>query len=597
MSLLTFLLLFIQVATARVMPDMLTRAEWGADESYLYIGSDEEITDYSDHVHGTRTLSERELECQRAKREHPEEFTVAHTVTHTPDGRKLRWERSYSKKISQIVVHHTALPVRGDARTPLERVRALYDYHANSNGWGDIGYHFLIDEQGQIYEGRSGGDYVVGGHVYCGNIGTVGIALLGDFDKEQPSQSQMRSLKELTIYLADKYKINLRRSTLFHGRRVNPVSGHEDLISTACPGHHLKSVMSTLRKHMIAGNVGGVIRFPTAVARSRRRVDRTSVRRARRMRTSVARLPRRVTRRLQTSAALKRGQPPFRSAYSSRGVDPSPAIRIRLGFDRGVADLRNTAPITINGVRSAARGVRLLKSGQQCMVQFGRSQKVGEAVSLGSVGGIFTVSNWDTHLNQFRGEIECRVIDGQLVLINVLSMEDYLAGLAEEPDTEPWEKQRAFAIAARSYATHYLHPDNRKFPGMPYDGDDSPARFQKYGGVVFEQSHPRWVQAVRDTAGQVLKVGEDVVKAAYFSSSDGRTRSPAERGWVRYPHAEVFYSKKDPWCSGMELRGHGVGMSGCGAEGQANEGKKAEEILGYYYEGARISGGSGGSER
>ena len=38
----------------------------------------------------------------------------------------------------------------------------------------------------------------------------------------------------------------------------------------------------------------------------------------------------------------------------------------------------------------------------------------------------------------------------------------------------------------------------------------------------------------------------------------------------------------------MTLRGHGVGMSGCGAEGQANEGKKAEEILDYYYRGTEI---------
>jgi len=78
------------------------------------------------------------------------------------------------------------------------------------------------------------------------------------------------------------------------------------------------------------------------------------------------------------------------------------------------------------------------------------------------------------------------------------------------------------------------------------------------------------------------------VKAAYFSSDNGRTRSPAENGWKYFPHEEVFSSKPDPWCAGMPLAGHGVGMSGCGAKGQAKEGRTAEEILEYYYPGTTI---------
>jgi peptidoglycan hydrolase-like amidase len=206
-------------------------------------------------------------------------------------------------------------------------------------------------------------------------------------------------------------------------------------------------------------------------------------------------------------------------------------------------------------------------------------------VRISSRDGITTVASWKKDANHFRGTIECRVIEGALVLINELPMEDYMAGLAEEPDTEAFEKQRAFAIAARSYAAHYTESSNRKFPGMPYDGDDSPARFQQYGGLVFEEQNPEWVRAVRDTSGLVLRKNGQVLKAAYFSSDDGRTRSPEENGWNGFPFAEVFTSKPDPWCSGMELRGHGVGMSGCGAKGQAEEGKTAEEILRYYYPG------------
>jgi peptidoglycan hydrolase-like amidase len=189
---------------------------------------------------------------------------------------------------------------------------------------------------------------------------------------------------------------------------------------------------------------------------------------------------------------------------------------------------------------------------------------------------------------QYRGDVICTVLAGKAALINEVDLEEYLAGLSEEPDTEPYEKQRAFAVAARSYAAFYLDGRNRKFPGMPYDGDDSPARFQAYAGITAERANPRWASAVRATAGQVLTMNGQIVKAAYFSSDDGRTRTPAENGWKNFPFETVFASKADPWCKGMTMAGHGVGMSGCGAEGQANEGRTAEQILQYYYPGTQM---------
>jgi len=227
--------------------------------------------------------------------------------------------------------------------------------------------------------------------------------------------------------------------------------------------------------------------------------------------------------------------------------------------------------------------------GSQCVVMQGNQPYKQGAVRLGTLDGHFTVSTWKTSYNRFRGILECRVIDGQLALINELPLDDYMMGISEEPDTEPYEKQRAFAIAARTYAAWYMDPDHRKFPGMPYDGSDSPAIFQKYSGMNYESQHPSWIKAVQDTHNIVLKKDGQVIKPPYFSSDDGRTRSPAEAGWKTFPFAEIFTSKPDPWCEGMTLRGHGVGMSGCGAEGQANEGKSAEEILEYYYPGTKLT--------
>ncbi|MER5217226.1 N-acetylmuramoyl-L-alanine amidase [Streptomyces sp. NPDC002838] len=84
-----------------------------------------------------------------------------------------------------VTVHHTATP--NDDPDPAATVRAIYDFHAITNDWGDIGYHFLIDEAGNVYEGRYSGDdgipafdrdgnVVTGFHTGGFNSGNLGIA-------------------------------------------------------------------------------------------------------------------------------------------------------------------------------------------------------------------------------------------------------------------------------------------------------------------------------------------------------------------------------------------------------------------------------------
>jgi len=676
-------------------PRILTRAQWGADDSLLYRGTptvrSDEPTDQGDN--GGGSVSVREQECETAQLNYPDEFKTSKTVRQTGDGQYYRWPQSYSPSVKQLVVHHTAIKVRGDARTGTERTRALYEYHANSRGWGDIGYHYLVDEKGQIYEGRAGGDYVVGGHAYCNNVGTVGVALLGNFELEQPTQEQMRSLQWLLDHLAKKYDIDVSKSVKFHGKTMPAIVGHGDLVTTACPGYYVRETLEQVLAHVRTGDLFASIAFPQFTSKYS---DRTSQRRASRLqnvtsgphveavgstdllgrpnssqslrvvfkagnatltqRARIAAVTRSNNRigiwqefggreirvrnelllpedirangsqmiglriqfptqegnytvdiggveytlstsgrraRTLTTEPVRQTFTPSTTRTSGRRVpvvnaaEPASTatIRIRLGYNEQAARIHSSVNPTVNGSVTTS-DVDLSVQGDNCV-----ASQNARAIASGIVrieGGVHTVSSWVQSANRFRGVIECRVIDGQLALINELPLEEYIAGLAEEPDTEPYEKQRAFAIAARSYAAHYMQPENTKFPGMPYDGDDSPARFQKYGGVLFEENNPGWVRAAKSTAGKVIKKNGGIVKTAYFSQDDGRTRSPDEIGWKNFPFAEVFESKPDPWCNGLQMWGHGVGMSGCGAEGQANEGKTAEEILMYYYRGATI---------
>jgi len=651
------------VQHASAAPRILTRDEWSADESLLLSVTEEtksaENQIPADEGNG---IAERVKVCEETQHLFPAEFKVARTVRTDAQGNKLRWPQSYSPEVKLLVVHHTAQNLRNDIRSPLERMRALYLYHAKTLGWGDIGYHFVIDEDGTIYEGRAGGDNVVGGHAYCANTGTLGIALMGNFELEAPSQMQVMSLQWLLADLSRRYGLSTSRSIIFHGEEKKIILGHRDLISTACPGYFLAGVLEQIRQHVASGDTSARVSFPPPL--NENYMDRTDTRRTQRLKTL------KITPDAPTLTVI---------GDSSLPVRPGGQVTVSLLFRAGGSAVQRRARIASVARSSNRIGIwqmieqenqrirqevfapRLLREGEVETIRLriqvpeiaatytvdigpvtltldaqGRRSRspISDPVAMTSTptdriniptpgaqrtqrsssSSTSTVSSISTPVirirlttretdatscsaydltslkSLYRGDITCTVIAGKAALINEVDLEEYIAGLSEEPDTEPYEKQRAFALAARSYAAHYLDAEHRKFPGMPYDGDDSPARFQSYSGLTVERANPQWVRAVRSTKGQVLTVKGEILKAAYFSSDDGRTHSPAEQGWKDFPFAEVFVSKPDPWCKGLPMAGHGVGMSGCGAKGQANEGKTAEEILKYYYPGTTVEG-------
>ncbi len=563
-------------ATRRVSaPRILSRRDWGADESLLYADDPPPTPPTEERAHETdseTTPSNRMQDCEEVQEKYPQEFTVAKTVRES-GGKKLKWSQQYSKNVKLLVVHHTALNVTGDPRPPVERVRALYQYHAQNRGWGDIGYNFLIDEEGKIYQGRAGGDYVVGGHAYCNNVGTIGIAMLGNFDREKPPLAQTQSLQWLLDDLAAQYDIDLQNNVKFHGKNLPAIVGHRDLVSTDCPGYYVSETMGQIRRNIVSGNVDAALRFPVIPKEQEGKPKKET--------SGVGRRPN------ESSSVYAR-----RTASVLRKIRRAERLRDASGTNRLPPATSTGAPQkSRRAVPLAPYGTLTNPASSSNSGETAKSTNAKIRIRLTNVDAGLTscaAANLATLRERYRGEISCIVLQEKPAIINTLSLEEYLAGLAEEPDTEPYEKQRAFAIAARTYAAYYMDEEHRKFPGQPYDGSDDPATFQAYSGRAFERKNPRWVAAVRTTAGQVLTKDTHIIKPPYFSSDDGRTRSPAEAGWSNFPFAEIFASKPDPWCEGQPMRGHGVGMSGCGAQAQANEGKTAEEILLYYYPGTRI---------
>ena len=155
----------------------------------------------------------------------------------------------YASKLAGAVVHHTVSSNSYAPQDAAALIRGIYVYHVRSNGWNDIGYNFLVDRYGQVLEGRGGGvsNAVVGAHTAGFNTATAGIALLGRHDSETPTTEAQTALTGLLAWRLDQAHVDptgnmtLRSagsSSHAAGQSVTrrAVAGHRDLFATACPG-------------------------------------------------------------------------------------------------------------------------------------------------------------------------------------------------------------------------------------------------------------------------------------------------------------------------------------------------------------------------
>jgi hypothetical protein len=181
------------------VPPFLSRAAWGADESYRFDPDTGEVVA-------------------------PPVFIPVQTLT----------------------VHHTGFD--DDQPDPAATVRAIYYAQAVGNGWGDVGYHLFIDDAGRVYEGTYSDPDAVpvfgpdpvdgrpqmvnGAHVGGFNAGNVGVCLIGDFTARRPTAAARRSLTVVLAALSAVCGLNPTGTTNY----VNPISGATATLATI-PGH------------------------------------------------------------------------------------------------------------------------------------------------------------------------------------------------------------------------------------------------------------------------------------------------------------------------------------------------------------------------
>jgi hypothetical protein len=183
-----------------VMPDIMTRKQWGADES---LGD----------------------AC---------------------------WAPRYGRSARAVVVHHTVNANDYDRNDGPAIMRSILAYHTQGQGWCDIGYNLLVDRYGRIYEGRAGGIRlpVRGAHAGDYNTDTVGISMIGDYDKARLTRRLKNAMVRLVGWRLGTSYTPISGRTNIYDKRVPHILGHRDVMSTACPGRYGYAFLPELRKRV-----------------------------------------------------------------------------------------------------------------------------------------------------------------------------------------------------------------------------------------------------------------------------------------------------------------------------------------------------------
>lgn len=197
------------------------------------------------------------------QQKYPKPPIVTRTEWGCPDGQVTTHGSLSYTTVTHLVVHHTFSPsgaINGDWAAA---VRSIWNFHVFSNGWADIGYNYVIDQTGVIYEGRAGGDNVIGAHFSGVNSGTMGVVVIGDFTSSTPPPAALNSLKKILAWKADQRGIDPAGQSRHaaSGLTINNISGHRDGPGeTECPGDAFYPMLPGIRTDVknLLSNLGTV---------------------------------------------------------------------------------------------------------------------------------------------------------------------------------------------------------------------------------------------------------------------------------------------------------------------------------------------------
>ncbi len=138
-------------------------------------------------------------------------------------------------RVERITVHHDGMPpatlrTQNAVASRIEQIRRGH----RRNGWADIGYHYIVDPQGRVWEGRP--IALQGAHVKIANPRNMGILVLGNFEVERPTEQATSAVERFIV-----------EQMRLHRVPASQIYTHRELAATACPGRNLQRLMVSAR--------------------------------------------------------------------------------------------------------------------------------------------------------------------------------------------------------------------------------------------------------------------------------------------------------------------------------------------------------------
>ncbi len=188
-----------------------------------------------------------------------------------------------SAGLSAMYVHHTAGTNSYSEAQAAALVRGIYGFHTGSRGWPDIGYQFLVDKYGNVYQGRQEAihDLPIGAQAGGYNTSTIGVSALGNYETAQPTKALESALVRVLAWKAHQYGLDAKGTTrLYTGSStgstvrakagstitVPVILGHRDTNYTACPGKNLYAKMPSIRQRVADRVASAKARYGASVA-------------------------------------------------------------------------------------------------------------------------------------------------------------------------------------------------------------------------------------------------------------------------------------------------------------------------------------------
>jgi hypothetical protein len=181
--------------------------------------------------------------------------------------------------VKMAFVHHTASGNDYSRAEAPAIMRGIYAYHTRSLHWSDVGYNFLIDRYGTVYEGRYGGvtKGAIGAQTLGFNTGSIGVSVIGTFTTATPPAAAVTALERLLAWKLDVHHVDPEgKATLVcaYGQKYATgqsvafpvIAGHRDANYTSCPGSKLYAQLPAIRRAVAAMGQPKIYGFDVAGA-------------------------------------------------------------------------------------------------------------------------------------------------------------------------------------------------------------------------------------------------------------------------------------------------------------------------------------------